>query len=91
MSNKKEFVPKIRPDVDVGEMRLTDSGKMLVKVVQDISFKAGDIIAFQTLENELDFAVEKGWKTPDQKADIIAKVGAWKLGKLTKLPPRKNA
>jgi hypothetical protein len=86
-----EFTPKPpRPDIDIGEMKLTDSGKMLVTVVQDITFKAGDKIAFQTLEDELNFAVEKGWKTPEQKNEVIKKVGAWKLGKLTKLPPRKT-
>jgi hypothetical protein len=89
--SESKFVKKVRPDVDIGEMRLTDSGKMLVKVEQDITFKAGDVIAFQTLEDELSFAVQKGWKTPEQKDEIISKVGAWKLGKLTKLPPRKNA
>lgn len=86
------YTPKPpRPNVDIGEMKLTDSGKMLAKVVQDITFKAGDTIAFQTLEDELNFAVEKGWKTEEQKADVIAKVGSWKLGKLTKLPPFKKS
>lgn len=77
------------PDKDIGEMKLTDNGKMLVTVVQDISFKAGDKIAFQSFEDELNFKVEKGWITEEQKADQIKKVGSWKLGKLTKLPPRK--
>lgn len=85
------YTPKPpRPNIDIGEMKLTDSGKKLIKVVQDITLKAGDMLAFQTLDEELDFAVEKGWKTQDEKAAVIASVGAWKLGKMTKLPPKKS-
>ena len=84
-SGEKEnkYPPK---EGEIGDLTKNDKGTQIIKVVQDITLRAGDKLIFEPFDKQLEGLVAKGFMSEEKANETFKSVGSWKLGRLKKLP-----
>jgi ABC-type branched-subunit amino acid transport system ATPase component len=59
-----------------------------IEVLQDMTLKKGQLLAFQSLEDELQWLVDKDHITEEVKEERTEKLGTWLIGKFRLMKPK---
>lgn len=84
-----EWTPKPNFVGDFKNIKKRAGGEMqVIEVAQDITLKKGSLLVFQSLQEKLEWQVEKGYKTEDEASSFLEEHGSKLNGSFTILPPR---